>query len=109
MNLQAGTGRPAEAAVAGGPERQRVAEFAIDCRCYLRADGTPVGALPAFAGDREMMRGLYRSMVLARVFDEKAIALQRTGRLGTYASLLGEEAVGVGVDSAMGEDDIFLP
>jgi pyruvate dehydrogenase E1 component alpha subunit len=39
---------------------------------------------------------LYRSMVFTRAFDAKAIALQRTGRLGTYASSLGQEAVGVG-------------
>jgi len=31
-------------------------------------------------------------MVLTRTFDAKAVALQRTGRLGTYASSLGPEA-----------------
>lgn len=32
-------------------------------------------------------------MVLLRLFDRKAVALQRTGRLGTYAVSLGQEAV----------------
>jgi len=48
-------------------------------------------------------------MVLTRVFDAKAVALQRTGRLGTYASSLGQEAVGVGVASTMRGTDVLLP
>ena len=48
-------------------------------------------------------------MVLARTFDLKAVALQRTGRLGTYAVSLGQEAVSVGVASAMREEDVLLP
>ena len=48
-------------------------------------------------------------MVRARTFDQKAISLQRTGRLGTYASCLGQEAVGVGVAAAMVPDDVLLP
>jgi 2-oxoisovalerate dehydrogenase E1 component alpha subunit len=47
--------------------------------------------------------------VLTRLFDEKAIALQRTGRLGTYASSIGQEAVSVGAAAAMQPDDVFLP
>ena len=38
------------------------------------------------------IKKLYEWMVLARVFDEKAFKLQREGRLGTYASILGQEA-----------------
>ena len=48
-------------------------------------------------------------MVLTRTFDAKAIALQRTGRLGTYASSLGQEAVAVGVAAAMQANDVLLP
>lgn len=48
-------------------------------------------------------------MVLTRTFDAKAVALQRTGRLGTYASSLGQEAVAVGVGSAMAVEDVLLP
>jgi len=52
---------------------------------------------------------LYRAVVLARVFDAKAVALQRTGRLGTYAASLGQEAVSVGTASAMRNEDVLLP
>jgi pyruvate dehydrogenase E1 component alpha subunit len=48
-------------------------------------------------------------MVLTRTFDAKAVTLQRTGRLGTYASSLGQEAVGVGLAAAMRPDDVLLP
>jgi pyruvate dehydrogenase E1 component alpha subunit len=65
--------------------------------------------LPDFARDRLGLFALYRGMVLTRIFDEKAVALQRTGRLGTFASSLGQEAVGVGVASAMRPEDVLLP
>ena len=38
----------------------------------------------------ERLKQFYEWMVLARVFDEKAIALQRQGRIGTYASVRGQ-------------------
>jgi pyruvate dehydrogenase E1 component alpha subunit len=59
--------------------------------------------------DPDTLKTLYRWMVLTRTFDTKAIALQRTGRLGTYASCLGQEAVGVGIGHAMSSDDVLLP
>ena len=66
-------------------------------------------ALPEFARDAAALVPLYRAMVLTRRFDAKAIALQRTGRLGTFASSLGQEAVVVGLASAMRPEDVLLP
>src|SRR5690349_2298544 len=48
-------------------------------------------------------------MSFVRVFDTKSIALQRTGKLGTYASCLGMEAAHVAIGSAMKKDDVFAP
>src|SRR5436309_4545362 len=48
-------------------------------------------------------------MVLVRAFVLNAVALQRTGRLGTYAASLGQEAVSVGVASAMRNEDVLFP
>ncbi len=48
-------------------------------------------------------------MVLTRQFDLKAIALQRTGKIGTFASALGQEAIGVGVAFAMRPEDVLVP
>jgi pyruvate dehydrogenase E1 component alpha subunit len=75
----------------------------------LDADGKVVGTMPEFARDPDELVRLYRALVLARTFDTKAIALQRTGRLGTYASSLGQEAVSVGAAAAMQPSDVFVP
>ena len=86
-----------------------VATFEVRRRSYLGSDGTALRELPSFATDRELLVSLYRAMVLARTFDLKAVSLQRTGRLGTYATSLGQEAVGVGIASAMQPNDVLLP
>ena len=86
-----------------------VASFEIEYRRYLDPAGRPERPLPAFARDRDALVSLYRAMVLTRAFDAKAIALQRTGRLGTYPSCLGQEAVAVGLGDAMAPDDVLLP
>ncbi len=52
---------------------------------------------------------LYQQMVLVRVYDKKAIALQRTGQLGTYPSHLGAEAIGIGTGAAMQREDTLVP
>ena len=80
-----------------------------DCSVYLDATGKVLRELPAFAQGSEALVELYSMMVKTRAFDAKAIALQRTGRLGTYASSLGQEAVSVGVAGAMAPSDVFLP
>jgi len=86
-----------------------IAQFSIGCTRYLDKDGAALCALPAFAAATENLLPLYRAMVRTRAFDAKAVALQRTGRLGTFASSLGQEAVGVGVASAMRAEDVLVP
>jgi 2-oxoisovalerate dehydrogenase E1 component alpha subunit len=86
-----------------------IARFEVCHRNYLAPDGSINRPLPAFAADANLLVALYRSMVLLRLFDRKAVALQRTGRLGTYAVSLGQEAVSVGIASAMQEEDVLLP
>ena len=67
----------------------KVASFEVGYTQYLDPAGQPAQPLPAFAQDRDTLIGLNRAMVLTRTFDAKAIALQRTGRLGRYPSCLG--------------------
>jgi 2-oxoisovalerate dehydrogenase E1 component alpha subunit len=86
-----------------------IARFEVRRRGYLAADGTAQGRLPSFCSDTNVLISLYRGMVLTRTFDLKAVSLQRTGRLGTYAVSLGQEAVSVGIASAMREEDVVLP
>jgi len=76
---------------------------------YLADDGTPLQPLPEWAKEAQPLTDYYRKMVLARQFDTKAIALQRTGQLGTYASLLGAEAIDVVTACLMQSSDVLVP
>lgn len=89
--------------------QQIAARFEIPFTRCLDAEGNPLGGLPDFAREPKELIALYRAMVLNRIFDAKAIALQRTGRLGTYCSSLGQEAVPVGIAAAMAAEDVLLP
>lgn len=84
------------------------ATFRIEYLQFLDPHGKAVAPLPAFAQDPAALVTLYRAMVLMRTYDAKAIALQRTGQIGTYASILGKEAVEAGVGAAMEKDDVLF-
>ena len=87
----------------------RVAQFEVFFTQFLDPSGQARAEFPAFARDSEQLRAMYRWMLLTRAFDKKAVALQRTGQLGTYASCLGQEAIGVALGFAMKREDIFIP
>lgn len=86
-----------------------VANFSIEYVRFLDPNGEPTQELPAFARDTKKLIELYRKMVLLRTFDTKAIALQRTGKMGTYASTLGQEALSVAIGNAMRKEDVLCP
>jgi pyruvate dehydrogenase E1 component alpha subunit len=86
-----------------------VAEFKIQYRQILGPEGEVIAPLPQFAKDTAELLRMYRAMTLVRVFDAKAVNLQRTGQLGTYPSCLGHEAAHVGVGAAMRPEDVLAP
>ena len=53
----------------------------------------------------EETRRLYRAMVGARLFDRKGTALQKQGRLATYAPFEGQEAAQIGSAAALRQED----
>ena len=55
------------------------------------------------------LRALYRDLVLVRRIDTEAIALQRQGELGIWASLLGQEAAQIGSGRALSPQDMVFP
>ena len=57
----------------------------------------------------EEARETYRQMVLARRFDERAIALQRRGWMSSWPPYRGQEASQVGAALAMADDDWLFP
>lgn len=86
-----------------------VAQFEIPYYQYLNEQSQLAEDAPAFTKEHASLLNLYRQMVLNRVFDTKAIALQRTGKMGTYPSTRGQEGVFVGMGAALSADDIFVP
>jgi pyruvate dehydrogenase E1 component alpha subunit len=55
------------------------------------------------------IRAVYRDLVLVRTIDTEAIALQRQGELGIWASLLGQEAAQIGSARALEPADMVFP
>jgi 2-oxoisovalerate dehydrogenase E1 component alpha subunit len=86
-----------------------VAEFKIEYKQILDPQGDIVARPPPFVADIEEVLRMYRAMTCERVFDAKAVNLQRTGQLGTYASSLGHEATHIGVGAAMRPEDVLAP
>lgn len=86
-----------------------VVQFEIPYYQYLNEQSQLAADAPDFAKDPQKLVQLYQQMVWNRVFDTKAIALQRTGKMGTYPSTRGQEAVFVGIGAGMLRDDIFVP
>ena len=86
-----------------------VARFEIPYTQVLNSNGELCAALPAWAHDTSALLELYRTMVRTRLFDKKAIALQRTGKMGTYAPINGQEAISTAIGHAMHAEDVFIP
>ncbi|MFN2646846.1 MAG: pyruvate dehydrogenase (acetyl-transferring) E1 component subunit alpha [Burkholderiales bacterium] len=85
------------------------ATFEIRFTRYLDPLGRETAALPSFAADPRSLVPDYRAMVLMRALDAKAIAMQRTGQIGTYASTLGKEAIDAGIGAVLAPNDVLLP
>jgi pyruvate dehydrogenase E1 component alpha subunit len=64
--------------------------------------------VPEGLDDKDLIE-LFRWLVLLRTFDERAVALQRQGRLGTYALYWGEEGSQAGPLYALEDGDWAFP
>ncbi len=71
------------------------------------APPTPEATPSDLAVDDEL--AIYRVMLLARTFDERALALQRQGRIGFYAPAVGQEAAQVACAWALESGDWLFP
>lgn len=85
------------------------AQFEIEYLQYLAPDGKLLGELPAAVSDPKALVPLFKEMLFLRTFDAKAVALQRTGKLGTYPPALGHEAAQIGIGAVMRPEDVFAP
>lgn len=59
--------------------------------------------------DEDQLQHLYRMMLLSRRFDERLLALQRRGQIGTFAPVKGQEACQIGMMAAIEPDDWLIP
>ncbi|KAA0255443.1 MAG: dehydrogenase [Acidobacteria bacterium] len=67
----------------------------------------PASSVDGFSPDE--LRDLYRRILFPRLIEEKMLVLLRQGRLSKWFSGIGQEAISVGVVSALRGDDWILP
>src|SRR3989304_4748515 len=83
-------------------------EFKVEYLQILDEQGNADEELmPKLSG--EEIKKIYETLVLIRVFDQKAFNMQRQGRLGTYIQFKGQEACQVGSAMALEDKDFIFP
>lgn len=81
--------------------------FDIETVKYIDEDGKALkDDIPV---NKNELIDMYTWMVKARVFDTRAMKLQRQGRIGTYAPMQGQEAAQIGSAFAMRKSDWVYP
>ncbi len=73
----------------------------------LNPEGELLGPSPVIK-DEQLVR-ILKLMILGRSFDQRALSLQRQGRIGTYAPISGQEAVQVVSALCLSEDEWMFP
>ncbi len=59
--------------------------------------------------DDDLLKDMYRCMLLSRRFDERMLSLHGEGRMGTFAPIKGQEASQVGAAAVLQEKDWLFP
>ncbi len=75
----------------------------------LKPDGSV--ALPEVAQgySSQLLQSMYQQMVAGRTLDRRMMALQRQGRMGTFAPMEGQEAICIGAALALEPEDWVFP
>ena len=82
--------------------------FQVDYLSILDSDGTLDAALePDFPPD--LLKRMYRAMLLGCRLDERMVRLQRQGRVGTFAPIKGQEASQIGSVATLTARDWMVP
>ena len=85
-----------------------ITTFSVTRLDILDSEGNADEALLPGLSREDVLR-LYELLVLSRAFDGRALNLQREGRIGTYPSILGQEAAQVGSAFALEKSDWIFP
>ncbi|WP_027332937.1 pyruvate dehydrogenase (acetyl-transferring) E1 component subunit alpha [Mycoplasmopsis gallinarum] len=76
---------------------------------FLDVNGDLIDKNFETSASKEQLLEMYKIMIRSREWDLYALTLQKTGRLGTFAPNLGEEAVLSAIGYALEKDDWFVP
>jgi pyruvate dehydrogenase E1 component alpha subunit len=87
---------------------ETIGKFDVTRLGILDASGTADASLMPELTQAEWKR-FFETMVLARTFNQRALSLQREGRIGTYPSFYGQEASQVGSALALKASDWIYP
>lgn len=90
------------------PHEKIVPDVSITSLAILDAEGKVDKDLEPDIDIQTLLK-LYRFMVLARRFDERLVALQRQGRIGTFPPITGQEAAQLGAVAAIRPTDWLVP
>jgi len=91
----------------GSPKSKSTISFEINRLDILDIQGNVNKEMPKLTSNQ--IKELYKWMLLTRIFDQKALNLQRQGRFGVYASQLGQEASVIGSSFALNQNDWLVP
>ncbi|MBI5493077.1 MAG: pyruvate dehydrogenase (acetyl-transferring) E1 component subunit alpha [Deltaproteobacteria bacterium] len=87
---------------------QTIEKFEVKFLQIINEKGEADGSLVSSFTDSDLKK-FFETMILARTFNQRALSLQREGRIGTYASILGQEASQIGSALAFGGEDWLFP
>lgn len=88
--------------------KKTIAEFSIEYLQILDENARVDKKLMPSISSAQIKK-MYEIMILTRMFDEKAVKMQRQGRLGTYAQVKGQEACQIPATLLMQKQDIAFP
>lgn len=90
------------------PREKIVPDVPITSLAILDAEGNVDKDLEPDIDIQTLLK-LYRFMLLGRRFDERLVALQRQGRIGTFPPITGQEAAQLGAVAAIRPTDWMVP
>ena len=88
--------------------RKVLAKFQVEYLQILDENGRADEKLMPKLSDARI-KEIYEAMARARVFDDTCLKLQREGRMGTFASIRGQEASNIGPAFALDKEDWVFP
>jgi pyruvate dehydrogenase E1 component alpha subunit len=87
---------------------KKIGDFKVNYLQVLNEKGKLDKKLKPKLNNKDI-KTIYEQMRLVRLYDEIALKLQRAGRMGTYPSLKGQEAIHVGSAFTLNNDDWIVP